>query len=287
MVQWAKLTIASLGLVGTGLGSVIWFGSLRWHRTTSQYVKKIIRAVPQQETSRVTFENFQQLPAPVAKYFRSALKEGQPLVRSAQIVQVGEFRAREADDRWSPFEAKQYFSSQPPGFVWDASIRTAPLMKVRVRDAYVAEQGSMQAKILSLVSVVDEYRKAELNTGALQRYLAEAVWFPTALLPSQRITWSPIAHNKALATLTDAGTTVSLEFHFNAVGEITGVSTSGRYRAVDGKFELTPWVGHFRHYEERGGMRIPVEGEVQWQLPTGAFPYWRGRLVTVEYDFAW
>jgi hypothetical protein len=62
-------------------------------------------------------------------------------------------------------------------------------MKVRVRDTYVTGQGSMQGKILSLVPVFDERGQAELNTGALQRYLAEAVWCPTALLPGEGVKW--------------------------------------------------------------------------------------------------
>lgn len=286
MALWIRLTLVGFGLVGVGLGLVVWFGSVHWNGKTSQLVEKLIQAIPQREGKTVTFKDFEQLPAPVAKYFRWALKEGQPLIRSARITQVGEFRARKADDEWSLFEAKEYFSAQPPGFVWDASIRMAPLMKVRVRDAYVTGQGSMQVKILSLVSVVDEHGKAELNAGALQRYLAEVVWLPTALLPSEGVKWSAIDDSRALATLTDSGTTVSLEFHFNDVGEITDVFSPGRYREVNGKYELTPWAGHFRNYKERNGMWIPIEAAVEWQLPDGSFPYWKGRIVEVEYDFA-
>jgi hypothetical protein len=286
MAPWAELSLAGLGLVSLGLGVAIWLGSAHWSGKTFQLVEQLIQAIPPRGIKTVTFKNFEQLPAPVAQYFQAALKEGQPFIRSARITRVGAFRTREGDNGWSPFEAKQYFSSPPPGFVWDASIRMAPLMKVRVRDAYVAGQGSMQGKILSLVPVVDERGKVELNAGALQRYLAEAVWFPTALLPSAGVKWRALDNSRALATLTDSGTTVSLEFHFNAIGEITEVSTPGHYREVNGKYELTPWAGHFRRYEERGGMRIPVEGEVEWQLPGGNFPYWKGRIVEVEYDFA-
>ena len=62
----------------------------------------------------------------------------------------------------------------------------------------------------------------ELNSGALHRYLAEAVWYPTALLPQAGVQWSPIDEHSALATLTDNGETVSLEFRFNDAGEVTG-----------------------------------------------------------------
>lgn len=286
MALWAKFTLAGLGLIGAGLGLAISFGSTRWRGQTAEFVGRLIQAFHRGETATVTFNGFDQLPAPVARYFRWALKEGQPLIRSARIVWRGEFRARQTEDGWEPFEAEQHFSAQPPGFVWDANIRMAPLVKVRVRDAYLAGQGSMQGKLLSLVPVVDQQGAAELNAGALQRYLAEAVWFPTALLPSQGVKWSVIDDNRALATLKDSGTTVSLEFHFSAAGEITGVFSPGRYREVKGRYELTPWAGHFRNYEERNGIKIPVAGEVEWQLPGGNFPYWRGRVIEVEYDFA-
>jgi hypothetical protein len=183
------------------------------------------------------------------------------------------------------FEASQYVSVQPTGFVWDASIRMAPLMKVRVRDVYVAGQGSVEGKAFSLVPVAEARDRAELNAGALQRYLAERVWLPTALLPSEGVKWRAIDNNRALATLTDLGTTVSLVFHFSDTGEITGVFTPERYQEVDGKYELTPWSGHYRNYKEREGMRIPVEGDAEWFLQDGNMPVWRGRIVEVKYNF--
>jgi len=285
MAQRAKWILGGLGFVGGGLGLAVRLASARWNGQTSQLVQRLSHTPAAESRKTVTFKDFERLPAPVAKYFRWALKEGQPMIRSARIAQVGQFRARKADDGWNPFEAKQYLSTHPPGFVWDASIRMAPALNVRVRDAYVTRQGSMQAKILSLMPVVDQREMPELNAGALQRYLAEAVWFPTALLPSDSVKWSAMDDRRALATLSDRGNAVSLEFHFGDIGEITGVFTPGRYREVNGKYELTPWAGHFRSYEEREGMQIPVEGDVEWRLKDGSFPYWKGRIVEVTYDF--
>ena len=186
---------------------------------------------------------------------------------------------------WLPFQAAQHFTACSPGFVWEAHISMMPLVSVGVRDAYVNGQGGMQAKILALIPVLNEGGKTELSESALQRYLAEAAWLPTALLPGQGVQWSEIDDNSALATLTDSGITVSLEFEFNEIGEITGVYTSGRYREVNEKYELTPWFGSFRKYEDRHGIRIPVEGEVEWQLPEGSLPYWKGQITEIQYDF--
>ena len=170
--------------------------------------------------------------------------------------------------------------------MWDATIRTLPLLPVRVRDAYLNGQGSMLARIAGLITVVHDEDKPELTQAALQRYLAEAAWFPTALLPSQGVRWSTIDEHTALATLSDSSASVSLAFHFNTQGEIIKVYTAQRFREVNGRYEPTPWAGHFRDYQERGGMRIPLEGEVEWQLGEKRLPYWRARITSVEFDFA-
>ena len=286
MAYWTQFSLASLGLVGAGVGLAAWSSSTYWHRTTLQLIDKFTQPISQPGLKTVTFKNFERLPSPVARYLRFALTEGQPLIRSVRISQVGELRNGGIKDRWLPFKATQFISPQPLGFVWDASIHIAPLMRVRVRDAYVAGQGLAQVNAFSLVTLANEYGKAELTAGALQRYLAEAVWCPTALLPTAGVQWSPIDSDKALATLTNSGSTVSLEFHFSSAGEITKIYTPGRYREVNGKYELTPWEGHYRNYQERDGMQIPTEGDVEWHLPSGRLPVWKGRNVKVEYDFA-
>lgn len=176
MVAWAKTTLAGLCLIGVGLGLVVWFGAARWHRMTSQFVEKLVATVPRQGTRAITFEDFEQLPVPVVRYFRWAFRDGQPLIRVARFSQAGELRINEKSDQWSPFEADQVVAAQLPGFIWDARIRVAPLMHVRVRDAYIAGQGSVQVTLLSAVTLAKEEGQAELNSSALHRYLAEAVW---------------------------------------------------------------------------------------------------------------
>ena len=123
-----------------------------------------------------------------------------------------------------------------------------------------------------------------MNSGELMRYLAETVWFPTALLPGGGIDWSPIDEHSALATLNHQGTSVSLKFIFNNRNEVERVEAENRYREIDGTFEPTPWTGHFRNYQYRNCMFIPVDGEVEWNLPGGALCYWRGHLLEIEHN---
>ena len=55
---------------------------------------------------------------------------------------------------------------------------------------------------------------------------------------------------------------------------------------MGGEVVPTPWQGRFWNYEERGGMRVPLDGEVAWLLPEGPKPYWRGRIAEIDYEFA-
>ncbi len=287
MPLWLRLILALLIFFGAAFGAAFWVGTVRWNSTTHQIVEKLQAADSgQQSAEAISYGTFRKLPAPVARYFRMALRDGQPLVRSARIVHRGEFLTNPKHNGWSTFISTQNFSVRPPAFIWDASIRFAPLMDVRVRDSYLSGRGAMEATTLAIVPVMNQRDRKELNEGALQRYLAEAVWFPTALLPSSGVVWTMIDGSHALATLADSGVKISLEFSFNAEGEITRIYSAGRYREVNGKYELTPWVVQVRAYEERGGMRIPLEGEVSWQLPEGVQPYWKGRIMDVQYSFA-
>jgi len=44
------------------------------------------------------------------------------------------------------------------------------------------------------------------------------------------------------------------------------------------------WQDRFSRYEERNGMTIPVTGEVDWVLPEGAQPYWRGEITGITFE---
>ena len=283
MKNWVKFSIAGFSLVGAGIGFGLWAGVSRWNHEIDRLVQALKRNASTQEGKRVSFKDFKSLPAPVAKYFRTILKEGQPLIDTARIDHVGEFKL---SDKWIPFHSEEYFSAHPPAFIWNAEMRMNPLMKIRVRDGYWDRKGSMLAKMLSLFTVVHATGDAELAAGALQRYLAESPWQPTALLPAENLQWSAIDERKAMATLTDGATSVSLEFDFNAAGEITGTYSPARFKEQNGKYEPLPWRGRFWNYAERSGMRIPIEGEVAWQTPEGLQPYWRGRIVKAEFAFS-
>jgi hypothetical protein len=279
-------TIAGGVVAGAVAGAAI--AGTRWNRATAGLVKQLT-ALPTtvddaSELATFTVADLEGLPSPVVRYFTFALIPDQPLVRRAMLQWEGEFRMR-PKGKWTPFTATQHFTTRPPGFVWDATIRVAPFVAVLVRDGYVGGEGVMLGKVAGVVPVADQRGTPEMAAGALSRYLGEAVWLPTALLPSERLSWTAIDDRTARATLTDGPNAVSADFHFGRQGEIVGLSMT-RYRDVDGRGVLTPFEARITgQYQRLYGMMIPSSGEIGWVLPQGQFTYWRGRMSRVEYDF--
>jgi len=192
----------------------------------------------------------------------------------------------ETTDRWKPFASDQKVITNRPGFDWDGRVAMMPGVPVRVHDAYVAGEGILHASLLGLFPVVDLRSAGEVAKGELMRFFAEAAWYPTALLPSQGVRWEAVDDRSVYATLTEGDISISMLFIFNEQGLIDTVRAQARGRTVGGEVVPTPWQGRFWNYEERGGMRVPLDGEVAWMLSEGAKPYWRGRITEAVYQFA-
>jgi hypothetical protein len=222
------------------------------------------------------------LPPAAARYFARALGDGpRRIVKSAVATQEAEFFI---NGGWRPLTATQHFTTTPAGLVWDARIAMAPLVAAWVRDSYVGGRGAMQASLLGVYTLVDQQGVPALDAGALQRFLGEAVWFPTALLPSPAVQWSAGDDLSATVTLTDHDTTVALRYHFDGSGDVVKVS-GDRFKESGGRYTLQPWVIGCGDHAERGGMRIPLYCEVSWIGEGGPEPYWRGRITTIDYAF--
>lgn len=284
MNRWIKEAAAVAGGLVAGATTAAVVGMRLWNRATERVVAQLLADAPASPTPGFSLEACEGLPEPVVRYFRFALTPEQPLVRWARVRQTGVFRMGRFDAPWSPFTAVQHITTHPPGFVWDARIRLAPLLTVRVRDSYLSGRGAIQGRLAALIPVVDQSGSPELAAGALHRYLAEAVWWPTALLPGQGVSWEPMDAHSARATLTHGETSVSLEFQFGAQGEIVRAYTPERYRDVKGTSVPTPWVGDYSDYTRRGGMMTPLQGEVAWMLPEGRLSYCRLHIQPIEYS---
>lgn len=222
------------------------------------------------------------VPPPVARFLGRSVLAGQKRIRTARLDQAGEFFL---NGSWHPLTAHQFVTTSPPSFMWDARIQMAPFVSVYVRDSYVLGHASMRARMLAFYPLVDQANRAELQEGALMRYLGEAVWLPTRLMPGDGLSWSAVDDGHADATLTDEGVSVTLRFTIDADGAVTEVFSPARYREVNGSYVKTPWRVRALGQEIKGGVRLMSPAEAEWILPEGPQPYWRGRIVTAEYGY--
>ena len=264
----------------------VWlYGTHRWNAETRQLRARLDAArVPVQPRS-VDFRELEGLPAPVGRYFRLVLDEGQPMVSGVRVRHTGTFNVVETTDRWKPFVSDQLVVTRRPGFDWNGTVATMPGLPVRVHDAYAAGEGVLHARVLGLFTVVDVRGTGDVAEGELMRFFAEAAWYPTALLPSQGVRWEPADDRSAYATLEEGDTSITMLFTFNERGLIDAVRSEERGRMVGGRTVPTPWQGRFWNYDERGGMLVPLDGEVAWLPPEGEKPYWRGHIAEISYEF--
>ena len=262
------------------------YGASRWAQATHALLARLEAARVAAPVRVFDAAELEDLPPPVQRYFRTVLKEGQPIVATASVEHRGSFNMSAGGEQWKPFTSTQRVVTQRPGFVWDARIAMLPGLAVHVHDAYVAGEGILHATLLGLFTLVDLRGGGEVAQGELMRYFAEAAWYPTALLPSQGVAWAPVDDRSALAKLDDGSLSLTLLFRFNDDGLIESIRAEARGRTVGRQIVMTPWQGRWSDYREHGGMRVPFSGEVAWLLPEGAKPYWRGTITALSYEFA-
>ncbi len=281
------LVIPLLLLLAVVLLLLSW-GTRRWDAATRALLSRMDagRGPPVASARPFDASALVGLPAPVSRYLRAVLRDGQRPVAAAFLEHSGRFRLDDRRDGSSPFQSVEHVRIGPPAFLWDGRIRVAPGLRVHVHDAYVGGEGLLEARLAGLREVASLAGSTELARGQLARFAAEAPWYPTVLLPGPAVSWEALDDHRAWLTLRDAGTTVRLTVGFGADGLIDTMRVEDRPRAVGATTVPTPWEGRFWNYADRDGLLVPLDGEVAWQPSSGPRPpYWRGTLTGLRYAY--
>ena len=285
-LPWLGLVAGSLATAAVGLAA---HGSKRWTDATRTLTCRLEAAridgrahLP--SPARFDSRELEGLPAPVQRYFRAVLKEGQPIVAAVTVELAGTFNLSATGEQWKPFTSRQRVVTHRPGFLWDAEVSMLPGLTVRVHDAYIAGEGLLHAAVAGLFTVADIHGGGEIARGELMRFFAEAAWYPTALLPSQGVRWEAVDDRSANATLVDGPITLILLFRFNDAGLIDSARAEARGAMVDKEMVMAPWEGSWSNYQARDGMMVPMNGEAAWLRPQGRKPYFRGAVTSLAYE---
>jgi len=278
---WAKIAILAAAL----LTVAVWLAQLWQGRMLAALVESIGVSAKARSSNGAAAQATEDLPPPVARYLNHVLSAERRLIRLARYEQVGTLRTDTQSDRWMNFTAQQVIAPAASEFVWDARVSIMPFVHIRVRDSLIDGRGAGQVALLSAIPVGSAGGNMEMNSGSLHRFLAEAVWYPTALLPSASLRWEPIDETRALATLKQGNISVCLEFRFNQNNEVAGIYTPGRWGSFDGGYKQVGWEGRFRDYAKRDGVLVPTQGEVGWYVDGEWRAVWRGTVVQAALEF--
>jgi len=269
---FAILAVIVAVVVGVVLG-----GRVVFERRLDREIDALLADARPVGSTVLTAREIAQLPAPVQRWLAYANVLGTKVPATVRLRQDGEFQM---DGRgWMPFAAEQYFTVNPPGFLWKATFKMAPMILVRGRDRYRSGEGSIEMRVLSLIPVANK-AGGGLNQGALLRFLGEIQWFPAAAL-TPYVVWTAVDDESARATMTYGGITASMTFWFDADGRLVG-SSATRYNDARGRNEL--WVNRNDSEQVFSGVRVPATGEARWDYDTGPNPYIRWRITAIEHD---
>jgi len=263
-----------------GAGTIASLNSVRFaHR-----VAREAEQMPASPTGSAPIASSQlsALPLPVQRYLVKAIGERRQAIRRVRLRHGGFFRPS-LNGSWLPIRGEQYFTADPPGFVWWGRVRMAPGVWIDARDRSVNGAGNMLVTIESTVTLADS-RGAELDQGALMRLLGELVWFPTAFLDGRYVAWSGIDDTRARATLHVNGRSVSSDFEFGPDG-LPAVFFADRYRDVGGgKSVLTPYLGRTSDFRPVDGVLVPHRVVAAWIVEGRPVEYANFEVRQLEFD---
>ena len=213
------------------------------------------------------------LPAPVQRYFRHVLREGQPYLRGLRLRHSGQFKTA-LDKAWVAIKGEQYVTADPPGFIWQGTTR-----QFVARDEFVAGRGRLAVRLLGAVPIAGGSGPA-YDQGELLRWLVESTWLPTALLPGEHIAWTAIDDRSARLTFTHQGQSVSCLARFNERNEMAECEA---LRQMD-EATQRPWLARYEQYRRWHGVLIPTVGEASWILDGQRQPYAQFVVQALEYE---
>jgi hypothetical protein len=102
------------------------YGAYRWNAGTRDLRARLDAARVPVQPQTVDFRELEGLPAPVQRYFRAVLEEGQPMVAGVRVRHTGTFNMGETTDQWKPFTSDQKVVAQRPGFDWNGRVAVMP-----------------------------------------------------------------------------------------------------------------------------------------------------------------
>jgi len=224
----------------------------------------------------------ENLPIIVQKWLHYSGIQKNHLIKSIYLEQEALMKMKPNQKEWYKANAEQNFTTKPPAFNWSVNLSMNPFMNIVGRDKFDDGKGEMLIKLWSIFPIVNAKENKKINQAALQRFLAEIVWFPTAAL-NPYISWEKIDEKSAKATMNYNGTSGSGVFYFSENGEFLKFSTM-RYKDLEKDSKLIEWTVEVIKTKEFNSFKIPCELKATWKLEDGDWTWLQLKITDIKYN---
>jgi hypothetical protein len=221
---------------------------------------------------KVDFTKIETLPKPVKEYFYNVLKDKSDYISYMRFKHKGAYKPSLQSD-WDSIYGVSYLSCDTPAYVWQGRI---PFMVATNR--YINTKGSNTITLLDFITYSDkegfEYNKKEFTT-----WIAQALLYPTTLLPNKMISWEAVdnTHAKLIATYNNLKVILDVEFKN---GLIANISTN----SFVGEKGYKKWIVEVGEYQWFSTYKIPANLKYSWKLDNELFNYVNFYITKAEFN---
>ncbi|MCH6233105.1 DUF6544 family protein [Cognataquiflexum rubidum] len=258
------------------------FAHYDFEKKIRKEVTYILENANEEMSSPITEEEISQLPKSVQTWMKAAGVLGKSRIQSVFMEQNYQIKLKPEQKDWYTTVAEQYSTISPPAFVWKAKIEMMPAISAFGRDKFIEGNGEMVFKLFSVFPVANDGPNPQINEAALQRFLGEIVWYPTASL-NDNITWKELGNQSAKATLTLGGLSGSGIFSFGEDGHVLSFSAL-RYQGSGPEAKRSEWTVNVTSTKEFDGIKVPASGEVTWKLDSGDWTWAKFEIVACNFN---
>jgi hypothetical protein len=279
---WQDAKFGTIPNVIILLVSIVAFAAFNFDRNISQEIDNMFSQNIFKDQNTITAEMITHLPTPVQNWITNSGLIGKERIYAVRLKQKALMKMKPEQEKWTDANAEQYFTVDKPAFIWKVEMQMMPFMDIVGRDRFFEGKGEMFIKVFSLIPVVNSRDNEKINSGTIQRYLGEIVWFPSAALIPY-ITWQKIDDFSAKASITYNGTTGSGVFYFDEDGNFTKYIAQ-RYMGTDDDALLKEWIITVNENKIINGIKIPVKMEATWKLEGGDWTWLKIEITDIEYN---
>jgi hypothetical protein len=208
---------------------------------------------PQQTPPINTVDLPSDLPAPVARFYKTIIGEQVPVFESAVITGRGKLRFGRLT-----FPARLRFThdaGQRYRHYIEAAIFGYPLMKVN--EWYLDGKSRLELP----VGVIENEPK--VDTAANLGLWGESVWLPSIFVTDSRVRWEPIDESTARLVVPFGDEEDTFTVTFDRESGLIRTMQALRYKAATDEAK-TPWVFEALEWEAFHGVLIPSLSTVTW-----------------------